>query len=183
MTGLLHRSTLRLDALAGLAHVLLRRADDGPSSGRGERRLKRAIRETVDEFLRTTQWTVRVPGTHSPSGLSNDELFDVRAKEGRDFLQRTVQLDQNVRPKLRALFAQWRREPTLAELREAYSDLVIEFMVLRFEAGGGDILLTPLSPAYAKEKAAAGYGGEPIGVATGEHRDALRDNGRLEFSA
>jgi hypothetical protein len=185
VTGLLTRSTLRLDALVGFEHALLRRADDeGPRSERGRQRLRREIRAAVDAFLASTQWSVRVPGTHGPSGLSNQELFAVRAEEGRDFLQRTVQLDQDTRPKMRALFSTWPRVPSVAELREAYSDMVVAYIAdTRFEAGGGDILLTPLSAEYAKQKAADGYGGEPIGVATGEHRDALRERGRLEYSA
>ena len=185
MTEAQGRALLRAAGLAGFEHALLRRADDdGPRSERAKQRLRREIRDAVDAFLRETRWRVVVPGTHGPSGLSNQELFEVRALEGRDFLERTVQLDQDVRPKMRALFSSWPRVPSVADLREAYSDMVVAYIAeTRFEPGGGDILLTPLSADYAREKAAAGYGGEPIGVRTGEHRDALRDSGRLEFTA
>lgn len=161
------------------AHVLLRRADEGP---RRSRAVARDTRAAVDDFLRTTQWRIVVPGQHY-SGLSNQELFEVREAEGREFLLRTTQLDVAMRPKLRSYFTSWARVPTLAEIREAYSSLVIEWIVsTRFEAGGGDLALTPLTVPYALEKGDSGYGGEPIGVRTGAHRDALRDRGRLEFT-
>ena len=161
--------------------AVLRRA--GAPTTRAGRELAREAREAVLRFLRETEWRVRVRGQHY-SGLSNEALFDVRAEEGRDFLQRTVQLDRAVRPKMLATFARAASVPSLDELRAAYEQLVIDYLVTtRFVRGGGDLLLTPLTHEYAALKTAAGHGGEPIGVLTGAHRDALRDYGYLEFSS
>lgn len=143
--------------------------------------LARAIKEAVSTFARTVRFEIRVPGTHY-SGLSNDELFEVLANQGRDFLQTTnVQLKQRMQRELLSAFAGFARVPTLEELRREHTKQVKLYIANeRFARGGGDQVLTPLTAAYAKWKRKT-VGNRPIGVLRGKLLAAFRKNAELVY--
>lgn len=135
----------------------------------------------VRSFLADLKWELRIPGTHY-SGLSNQALLEVRANEGRDFAADTVQLRQHLRRELAERFRGFDRAPTLSELRDLTSKLIVNFIASdRVLHGGGDVILPALSPAYAAWKRKQGKGGKPIGVYRGDWLRALR-KARVEFT-
>ena len=174
--------TALLDALrpAEIAIANVEALVAGRSTPAAPRVRAAAVRERIASFLRVVRWRVVVPGQHR-SGLSNQELFEVRAREGRDFLVDTVQLKQHARRELFYAFAGFPRVPSLDELRREHARIVKHFIATeRFDKRGGDLLLTPLTPEYARRKIAAGKGQRPIGVWSGRHLAALR-RGTLEY--
>lgn len=130
-----------------------------------------------------TQWTrsirsmeLRVPGSHY-SGLSNQALLEVRRREGRDFDAWTVQIRQDL---AKHLIERWRargRLPSFAELEADAGEYLTDKVVKRVGRGGDDVLLEPLTDAYAKRKRKLGKGGKPIGVLTGKWITALARRG------
>ena len=164
-----------LARLAASADALATRTPVSP------RERVKAIKYAVTSFARNVQFVVRVKGQHY-SGLSNEALFEVRANEGRDFLERTVQMDQWVRREMLVAFDGFERVPTLDDLRKLHTKLVIQYIAnVRFARGGGDLILTPLTSRYAAYKRKAGRGARPIGVWSGKHLAALRAQGYLEY--
>lgn len=153
-----------------------------PGAALSGRERAKAIRETVDAFMRTTRWTIVVPGDRT-SDLSNQELFEVLGGQGRDFLTDSVQLKQAVSKEMRFAFAGFPHVPTVTELRAEHTKQVKLFIAnQRFAKGGGDLILTPLTPRYAAEKRAAGYGARPIGVRTGKLIAAFRRSAVLVYA-
>lgn len=140
-----------------------------------------AIEAHVRAWLRTVRFEVHVSGTHRPSGLSNQALFDVRSREGRDFLERTVQMDQYVRGRMVEGFRDFAQLPTEAQLEKEHARLVLQWIALRFQKGGNDIKLTALTPAYAAKKKKAGKGSKPIGEWSGAHRKSVINHGELRY--
>ena len=118
-----------LARLAASADALATRTPVSP------RERAKAIKYAVTSFARNVQFVVRVKGQHY-SGLSNEALFEVRANEGRDFLERTVQMDQWVRREMLAAFDGFERVPTLDDLRKLHTKLVIQYIAnVRFARG------------------------------------------------
>lgn len=144
--------------------------------------LERAVLAFVREAVRPGRWRVRVPGKHSRGGIEYDALLDILASQGRDILANTVQLAQAVRAALLRSLSGARRMPTIEALRKAAEPALLEHVERRMERGNGDVLMTPLSPGYARRKRAEGRGSQPITVATGETRRALSRNAYVEWT-
>lgn len=139
-----------------------------------------ALRKQMSEFVKPLVGTLDIPGTHR-SGLSNNEVLAIRAKEGRDFAMVTVQMTQYLRKELAQRFRGIGRMPTVDEVKDLTSKLYVNYIAnVRVLHGGGDIILPPLTHAYAKKKRQAGHGGDPIGVFDGKWLAALR-KARLVF--
>jgi hypothetical protein len=134
--------------------------------------------EMARAYARTIRWRLRIPGEHY-SGLSNEALLAVRAREGRDFAVETPLLRANAS---RALYAEARAWARWSEVRadNVWSDAVFDQILARLENGGGEgFAVRPLTPRYAAWKAKHGGAGKPIGVLTGRWRRALT-RGRVE---
>jgi hypothetical protein len=146
--------------------------------------IRAANRELVKAFakdFRRGGWEIEVPGTHY-SGLSNTELLEVRAAEGRGFNAHTVQLDQHVTKELTRRWAGFdARVVTVDELREDAADAVRIYVATRILHGGVDVPVPALTPRYAAAKRKAGYGGRPIGVRRGRHLAAIQSKLTLRW--
>jgi hypothetical protein len=129
--------------------------------------------------LRSAVFRVEVPGQHY-SGLSNQELLEVREGEGRDFAMHTVQLDQYLTKELTERYSGFdARVITAAELRELAGKLIVARVAARIYGGGIDVEVPALSPAYAAYKRKAGRGGRPVGVFSGRHVAAIAGKARV----
>ena len=139
----------------------------------------RSITAFASQFTRSIRSIdVRIPGSHY-SGLSNQQLLAVRVREGRDFDAWTAQLRQKLSQHLQQL---WRARGSIPSIDEATQDaqaFLHDAIVERVEQGGDDVMLQPLTRAYAQHKAKAGKGARPIGVLTGRWLAALRDRGSV----
>jgi hypothetical protein len=127
------------------------------------------------------RWRLIIPGQRSAS-LSNQRLLHLFQQADRDFEQDTVQLRQARRAMLRRRFATLPRLASFNEVAEFDAGTIKHWVTeRRLQRGGGDLLLPRLSESTLASKARRGFGGEPIGVASGQWRDAIRKNGRVEF--
>lgn len=101
-----------------------------------------------------------------PDGLPEAvriKLEHLRAT-GRDFFQETPGLKAAIVAAIRAKLTGGRINA--ADWDEAVAEAVKAFVLARFQSGGGDVSLAPLSPMYRAYKAAVGL--DPrIGIATG----------------
>jgi len=141
--------------------------------------IDREIKDFMRVFVRSDAWRVVVPGIHT-GGITHQGLLLVLAKQGRDFLQSTVQLYQAVDRKLRDKFIGSKRLPRLVELKRTAEEAILEHVEKRLSVVGNyDIRVTPLTREYARRKARMGRGHQPIGVASGELRAALSRNAHL----
>ena len=151
---------------------------------RAEPVTRRAIEATIVAFTREVvkpgRWRVRVPGEHT-GGISHEDLLDVLASQGREFLSNTVQLALAVSAALRRRWLGSSTMPTLEQLRETAEPALLDHVERRFERGNGDIAVTPLTPRYAALKRARGRGAQPIGVASGELRRAVSRDAYVEW--
>ena len=89
--------------------------------------------EQARAYARAIRWRLRIPGEHY-SGLSNQAMLDVRAREGRDFAADTPLLRANAN---RALYAEARAWARWSEVRAArvWSDVVFDQILARLENG------------------------------------------------
>lgn len=132
----------------------------------------------VSRMAREVEWSLGVPGRHY-SGLSYDELLDVLEAQGRDFRGDTSALRRAVLADVQIRLAGIGRAPTWAEFRALYAEAVLAWVVKRFDAKVRDVPVRRLTVAYAKRKAADGYGGNPIGTRTGSLAARVEDYGRV----
>lgn len=135
----------------------------------------------VKAIARDVEWSLGVPGRHY-SGLSYDALLDVLESQGRPFREDTSALRRAALADVQIRFASLGRAPTWAEFRDAYAEAVLAFVVKRFEAKVRDVHLRRLTNDYARAKAAAGYGGRPIGTRTGALSSRVADYGRVKVT-
>lgn len=125
--------------------------------------------EEISGFMRDMEWDLTVPGQHY-SGLSNQQLLEILAGQGRDFAEDTDELRKHVSDVLRSKFRKvW--DPD--EAGSVAQDAILAWIVDRFESQGPDISLTPLSINYAAWKAAKGLDSR-IGIAQGRLLRAVR---------
>lgn len=165
----------------GLERDLSRGLDDAPSSTprRPDRITAAAVTRWVRERARATTWSLAVPGYHPGSDLTYDELLDVLEEQGRDFRADTTALRRSVLADVQLRLADLGRMPLAREFNDAFAAAVLAFIAKRFGVGGfvRDIKPRRLTLAYAKRKAADGYGANPIGVRTGALANRLADFG------
>jgi hypothetical protein len=126
-------------------------------------------------------WRLKIGGSMA-SGFSNQERLQRFRDEDRDFEANTVQLQQARRNALRRRFAALGRLVSIDELTALDAETIRTWITeRRLQRGNGDVLLPGLAASTRIQKARAGRGGEPIGVWSGRWRDAIRQQGTIEF--
>lgn len=133
-----------------------------------------AARATV-ALLRSLTFRLDVPGRHY-GGLTNQELFDLLAAQGRDFDAPSRELADHIRLAVLAEFAQATRPPTLPELLAFLTPIVVEWVAARMEGTRRDVRIAPLAPATVKFKRANGFDPRP-GIMRGDLLEAVRSAG------
>jgi hypothetical protein len=124
-------------------------------------------------------WVLRIPGNHY-SGLSNEELLEVRKEEGRNFGKTTTPQAEHVEERIADKFENRKTPPSDSMVRQVAQAALKEWLVMRVENGGLDISLRPLTPRYAAWKAKK-YPGRPIGVARGRWIGAVKKRGYYDL--
>jgi len=133
----------------------------------------------VRECVRSDAWEILVPGQHT-GGITHQGLLAVLASQGRDLLQPTVQLYLAVSVALRRVFLGGGSLPSVDAMKRASAPALLDHVELRFsKRGNADVMLEPLSAAYAARKRALGRASQPIGVASGELRRAFSRDARV----
>lgn len=112
-------------------------------------------------------------GRNSRSASTNAMLAAVLARDGRNF--RFLSKEQMEVVKGEVAKAIRRDGGATNDDWKRIGEMLIAFLRANLEANRNPsgTPFRPLSPEYAKEKAAAGYGGQPIGVRTGQLRDEI----------
>lgn len=140
----------------------------GRAASRGE--IETLIRLQASSAL---DYTIAIPGEHY-GGLTNQELFDILADQGRDFAANTPTLRKFVRSELSAQLARSPRLPTMEELNRMTAELILVWVLKRMDGKVRDVRIRALTERYAREKYRAGYR-TPIGTRTGALREAVAD--------
>lgn len=126
-------------------------------------------------------WRLKIGGSMS-AGFSNQDRLRLFREQERDFEANTVQLTQARRAALRRKFGSLGRLVTPDEITALDAQTILAWVVQkRLARGNGDILLAPLAASTRIQKARAGRGSEPIGVWSGRWREAISEQGRIEF--
>jgi len=142
-------------------------AADGYASERRAGRLATAgeIERLIRLYSQSLDYTVEVPGTHY-SGLTNQQLFDILAKQDRDFAKNNRALRTYVATELRLHLEDTRQLPTNEDLDALAARAVLARVMSRLHGKVRDITVRRLTEAYARAKYKAGFK-TPIGVRTG----------------
>lgn len=147
---------------------LLRETEPGDVPPRTEGEAE-DVTDRAARFARSARIDVDVAGRHY-SGLSNAELLDILAAQGRDFLQTTEEMRAHVQETIAStLGAQWDEQ----NAREVAAEAVREWIVQRFERQGVDVDLAPLDAQYRAWKSSSGYSTK-IGIKTGALLGAVK---------
>jgi hypothetical protein len=157
--------------LAGVDIGALVRRSRG-RAGRAASDARGAVLARLRKLVRVMDWSLRIPGQHY-SGLSNQEMLDVRQSEGRDFAADTTALRIAVLATLLVEYEGATEDPSPADIRRTIRDAIVEHVLRRINGAVRDVRIPLLTPAYAARKRKAGKGGEPVGVWTGDWRDAV----------
>lgn len=123
------------------------------------------IERLIRLYAQSLDYTVYVPGTHY-SGLTNQQLFDILARQGRDFADNNRALRTYVATELRIHLEGTKRLPTNEELDALAARAVLARVMSRLHGKVRDITVRRLTEAYARAKFKAGFK-TPIGVRTG----------------
>lgn len=145
---------------------------------RAERSLRQAIRQAIRDAAERP-FEIRVPGTHA-GGISNQDLFAVLASQGRDFLDANSAMVAHCIRVLDDAFLDGGLVPSERSLRDVLSDAAVDWARGRMDGSRRDVRIRALTYQYAKAKAKAGYGDNPIGVRTGQLFAAL-ERARVVF--
>ncbi len=124
-------------------------------------------------FAQSLDYDLDVPGTHR-GGITNADLLDVLAAQGRDFAANTRSLRAHVRTGLQLAVEETGRVPTNAQLEALARDLVLDWILGRMEGRVTDIRLRALTQAYRRRKFhAPDTKFNTIGMRTGQLHDAV----------
>lgn len=156
-------------ALRGPDRPPLRIVENTDAAARAE------VSRRIVDLVRTLTFALDIPGQHY-GGLSNQELFDILAAQGRDFDAPSRPLLDHIRLALLAEFVSARRVPSADELRAFLTPIIVEWVASRMEGTIRDVPIRPLDPATVKAKRAGGF--DPrVGIMRGDLLEAVRSAG------
>ena len=124
-------------------------ANDEESPGRLQGAARTQAEAAVAQFAQQLSFALRIPGRHY-SGLSNQDLFDILAAQGRDFAANTRPLRDHVAKVLRDVFVDGDEPVTDASLKQYASDAILEWIVARFEGKQHDVSMRALSRSWLR---------------------------------
>jgi len=123
------------------------------------------IERLIRLYAQSLKYTIAIPGEHD-GGLTNQALFEILAKQGRDFGANNRSLRNFVATEIRIHLEGTRRLPTNEELDAIGARAVLARIMSRLHGKVRDITVRRLTEAYARAKFKAGFK-TPIGVRTG----------------
>ena len=136
----------------------------------------KVMRGRISETIRTLassalDYEIKIPGTHY-SGLTNEHLFEILARQGRDFGHNDPTLRKFVRAEMLLALEGATRLPSEAEFDRLAAGFILAWVLKRMDAKVRDIRVRALTERYAASKLKAGFR-TPIGTRTGALRDAV----------
>lgn len=123
------------------------------------------IERLIRLYSQSLKYTIAIPGEHD-GGLTNQALFEILAKQGRDFGANNRSLRNYVATEIRIHLEGTRRLPTNEDLDALAARAVLARIMSRLHGKVRDITVRRLTEAYARAKYKAGFR-TPIGVRTG----------------
>ena len=123
------------------------------------------IERLIRLYAQSLRYTIAIPGEHD-GGLTNQALFEILAKQGRDFGANNRSLRNYVATEIRIHLEGTRRLPTNEDLDALAARAVLARIMSRLHGKVRDITVRRLTEAYARAKYKAGFR-TPIGVRTG----------------
>lgn len=117
-------------------------------------------------------FVLRVPGTHY-GGLTNQELLEVLAANGRDFAANNATLKRHVATVVSLALEGATRLPTQHEVDKLREAATLEWILKRLNYEVRDVRIKMNTNDYQKLKRKAGFDG-PVGVRTGALREAVQ---------
>lgn len=123
------------------------------------------------EFARALDFRLEVAGSHK--AITHQELLGVLESQGRPFAITTERLKTQVFKDLQRSLGNSNSLVTTIQMQTIAQKTITEWVTGRFDSKIKDISLRPLTPSYATAKKRAGFGNKPIGIRTGQLRDAV----------
>lgn len=134
-------------------------------------------------FAQSLEYEVKIAGNHptprSKKGasrtLSNQDLFAILARQGRDFAKNSRSMRAAVLRDIRTALEGTQRIPKEDQLKRIAAVAILNRILERMDGFAEDVRIRNLTPAYAKAKMRAGYVNLPIGTRTGWLRNAVAE--------
>jgi hypothetical protein len=160
-----------------------RRVSEGERQRTGRTLAERsATRGEIVRFLRDAvrgiELSFRVAGSHG-DGVSNQELVGYLEAGGREFDKVTPAMRSHILSTILAEYENGSRIPYVRDVRKSIGEAALDWIIKRFHAQVRDVHLKQLTLRYARAKAKAGYGNNPIGIRTGKLVDAIEERGKV----
>jgi hypothetical protein len=94
-------------------------------------------------FVRRMEYRFHIPGGHY-SGLSNQELYEILAAQGRDFAAPSRRLDEHVRLTILSEFEGFTAPPSINALKQTAAMAIAEWVITRWEGRVRDVAIRRL---------------------------------------
>lgn len=135
------------------------------------------LNAAIKRLTSSLTFKLTIPGTHY-SGLTNEAILAIRAKEGRPFGANSLSLRRHVATYLRLVLEGATRVPRVSEIEALQRAAILEWIVQRIDGKVRDVRIRALTRDYQRAKLRKGYDGPP-GVRTGAWRDAVASTGAV----
>lgn len=143
---------------------------DGGQSPRTPTRSELAA--TIRRLSPSLDFVLKVPGIHY-GGLTNQELLDILAKNGRDFATNNATLKRHVATFVSLALEGATRLPTQHEVDQLRATATLGWIIKRMDYEVRDVRIRMNTNTYQRAKRKAGFLG-PVGVRTGALREAVQ---------
>ena len=145
--------------------------------GRGRVATVQEIMAVERLFAQSLEYELEIPGVHGPSrsGLTNQQLFEILAAQGRDFAKNSRSMRAAVLRDIRVALEGTQRIPKEDQLKRIAAIAILNRVLERMDGLAEDVKIRNLTTRYARAKMAAGYVNQPIGTRTGWLRNAVAE--------
>ena len=151
--------------------------------GRGRVATVQEIMAVERLFAQSLEYELEIPGNHpvrrSKSGaarsLTNQQLFEILARQGRDFAKNSRSMRAAVLRDIRIALEGTQRIPKEDQLKRIAAIAILNRVLERMDGLSEDVKTRNLTTRYAREKMRAGYVNQPIGTRTGWLRNAVAE--------
>ena len=135
-------------------------------------------------FAESLEYELEIPGTHptprpkkggSARSLTNQQLFEILAAQGRDFAKNSRSMRAAVLRDIRVALEGTQRIPKEGQLKRIAAIAILNRVLERMDGLSEDVKIRNLTTRYARAKMRAGYVNQPIGTRTGWLRNAVAE--------
>lgn len=150
--------------------------------GRGRVATVQQILAVERLFAESLEYELEIPGMHptprpkhggTARALSNQQLFEILAAQGRDFAKNSRSMRAAVLRDIRVALEGTQRIPKEDQLKRIAAVAILNRVLERMDGLSEDVKIRNLTTRYARAKMRAGYVNRPIGTRTGWLRNAV----------